>query len=265
MKKILVFCIAFMLAVNLFAAKKTAPLTPEQQAGKMYAERNAVTETAKALENADRCITAYKKLFEQSPSDRVLFGYIEAIDFKYDNLIKDVEEKKQSYKAMIPVMDRFCEDNPGSASSNYILYSYMTLWGRCGELVDLMEAAASGIAGKIKDNADRIYASDKTFKNWAASYALGRMHYKVPNIVFVLTWPDKNMSKKYLEEYTAANPGEPMGKYYLADTLWDLGDREKAAALYREVMNTPPRPAEYYEDTKAIAQCRERAKEQGIE
>lgn len=266
MKKILLCVIALSMAAGLNAAKKAAvSFTPGQAADKLYAERNSVTDTAAALENADKIIAAHKKVFESTPSDITLYKYVLAVDFKYSNLVADKELRKKAYKDMTAVLDKFCEGNTLCASSNYIAYSNMAMWGRYGDLIDLMEAATSGIAGKIKNNAEKIYASDKTFKGWAASYALGRMHYKAPNIVFIMTWPDKNLSKKYLEEFTAANRDDILGKVYLADTLWDLGDREKATALYREAVNMKPRASDYFEDTGDHEAAVARAKEQGIQ
>jgi hypothetical protein len=79
-----------------------------------------------------------------------------------------------------------------------------------------------------------------------------------------MTWPDKNLSKKYLEEYMAANPDAFVGKFFLADALWDT-DKEKATALYKEVMNTPPRKDQYWEDMKVKEICGARMKEQGVQ
>jgi tetratricopeptide (TPR) repeat protein len=265
MKKTLMAVLGLAMAVNIFAAGKAGILTSEQAADKLYAERNAVTETAAALKNIDKCIGEYSALFAASPSDVFLYKYVKAVDFKYDNLVTDKEVRKKAYKDLMPVLEKFCAGNTACANSCYISYCNMTLWGRYGELIDLMEAATSGIGTKIKENGEKMYVLDREFKNRAACYSLGRLHYKAPNIVLLMTWPDKNLSRKYLEEYMEKNPDSPMGKMFLADTLWDLGDREKAAALYREVLNSAPRPAEYFEDVKAIELCRERAKEQGIQ
>jgi tetratricopeptide (TPR) repeat protein len=266
MKRIALAIMAILMAASVFAAKRVpTALTPLQEADIMYAERNAVTDTAKALENADKCITAYKNIFEKNPSDGIFFKYVLAVDFKNSYLVADKELKKQAYKDLITVMDKFCGNNILCASSNYMAYSSMTLWGRYGEIIDIMEAATSGIAEKVKNNAEKIYALDRTFKGWVASYALGRLHYKAPNIVFVLTWPDKNLSKKYLEEYNAANPADILGKTYLADTLWDLGDKEKAIELYKQAVRMEPRKSDYFEDISDLKEAAARAKEQGIQ
>jgi hypothetical protein len=222
MKRITIFALAILFAVNVFAAKRApVPLTPIQQADALFDARGSVTDTASALIAADRCIDAYKKLLDAGINDELLFKYLKAVDFKYSNLVRDIEPRKQVYKDTIAIVDKYCGGNTFCASSNYISYCYMTLWGRYGDMIDIMEAATSGIAGKVKDNAEKLYTSDKTFKDHVASLVLGRLHYKAPNIFLIMTWPDKNLSKKYLEEYVAANPGSLQGKFFLADTLWE--------------------------------------------
>jgi len=268
MKKFILAIMVLLMAASLYALKKVpapVPLTPEQEADKMFAERNAVTDTAKAAENADNCIAAYKKLFEAAPADQLFYKYVRAVDFKNNIFVTDKEAKKQAYKDMIAVMDKFCEGNTVCASSSFMTYCTFTLWGRYGDIIDIMEAATSGIADKVKNSAEKLYASDRTFKNSVAALVLGRLHYKAPNIVFIMTWPDKNLSKKYLEEYMAANPDSIEAKVYLADTLWDLGDKEKAAALYREAIKAQARPSDYFDDVNDLKECAARMKELAVQ
>ena len=268
MKKFILAIMVLLMAAGLHAAKKTPTqvlLTPEQEADKMYTERNAVTDTAKAAETADKCVEDYKKLFEAAPTDQLFYKYVRAVDFKNNNFIDDKEARKKAYKDMIAVMEKFCDGNTLCASSSYMTYCTFTLWGRYGDIIDVMEAATGGIAGKIKDNAEKLYASDRTFKNSVASLVLGRLHYKAPNIPLVMMWPDRNLSKKYLEEFMAANPDSIEGRVYLADTLWDTGDKDRAAALYKEAVKTQPRTTDYFDDVNDIKECASRMKELGIQ
>ncbi len=264
MKKPLIGVLALLMAVNLFAAK-TATMTPEQEADKLFDARNTVTDTAKALENADRIIEAYKKLLDAGQTDGLIFKYVKAVDFKNYSLAVDFEQRKKAFRSLIYYIDKYCEGNTLCASSDYLNYCCMTLWGRYGDMLDVIDAATSGIAEKIKDYGERLYASDKAFKDYAAALALGRLHWKAPNIIFIMTWPDKKLSRKYLHEFIMANPGSLTGRFYLADTLWDLGEKEKAIELYKEVKRTPARRDWYWEDMKAKELCGLRMKEQGIE
>lgn len=265
MKKALFVIFGMLLCVNVFAAKKTAVLTPEQEADKMFAQRNTVTDTAKAVENADKTIAVFKKVYDAAPTDERLVKLIKAVDFRNYNLPRDTEARKQAYKELLASADKLCEGNTACANSKYIAYAYMTLWGRYGDIIDVLEAATSGIAGKVKDHSEKLMTLDKRYHDGAALLALGRLHWKAPNIIFVLTWPDKNIGRKNLEEYVAGNPGGLLGKLYLADALWDTNDQEKAKVMYKEVMNAKPRSDYYFEDLKAKDLCAARVKEQGIQ
>ncbi|MCX7871599.1 MAG: hypothetical protein N2485_08580, partial [bacterium] len=90
----------------------------------------------------------------------------------------------------------------------------------------------------IKDYAEKLLKLDESFENHSAYIILGRLHYKAPNIIFLLTWPDKKKSKEYLEKYLEKEPGSLTGMYFLADTLWELGEKEKANELYKSILNT---------------------------
>jgi cytochrome c-type biogenesis protein CcmH/NrfG len=94
---------------------------------------------------------------------------------------------------------------------------------------------------------------------------LGRLHYKSPNIILILTWPDKNKAKAYIEEVLAARPDNLEAKMFLADIIWDIGDREAAKKLYREVVNSKPKQTEYYYDSNAITDTAARMKELEIQ
>jgi tetratricopeptide (TPR) repeat protein len=260
MKKIPVLLL-LMLASPVFA------LTPDfEKAGDGYfAKRNSITDTAAAMATADSAIDAFLGAYEMKGTDDILYKYVKAVDFKYHVLKSGTEEeRKNAFKNTLAMIDAYCASNTNCAQSIKINYSYMAMWGRYGDLLDVMAAAGEGIAGKIKDYGERIYNADKAFKDYAASFALGRLHYKAPNIIFILTWPDKNKSKEYLEEFVKNNPGSITGKVYLADTLWELGRQDEAKKLFNEAMQMKPRKEEFFEDMWGREKCAARMKELGL-
>jgi len=86
------------------------------------------------------------------------------------------------------------------------------------------------------------------------------MHYKAPYIPLILTWPDLNKSKDYLEETLQNVPDHLRAKYYLADTLYKLGEKDKAKQYYKEVLTAPLSNENYYEDLSLQKECRRRYK-----
>ena len=50
----------------------------------------------------------------------------------------------------------------------------------------------------------------------------------------------------------------------VASTFWDIGEKERATKIYHNVINSMPRKEEYFEDKKAIEECRERMETIGV-
>lgn len=262
-----VFMKKILLLMMLLSAAPLFALTPDfEKAGdNFFAKRNAVTDTAAALATADSAIEAFRSAYNMKRTDDLLYKYVRAVDFKYHYLKSGTEEeRKKAFKDTLALIADFCSTNTNCAESIKVNYCYMAMWGRYGDLLDVFAAAGDGIADKVKTYGEKLYLLDKTFKEYAASYALGRLHWKAPNIPFILTWPDKNKSKEYLEEFVKNEPDAPAGKLYLADTLWELGDKEKAKSLFKEVMDAQPRKGDYFEDKWAKDKCAARMKELGI-
>lgn len=80
-----------------------------------------------------------------------------------------------------------------------------------------------------------------------------------------MTWPDKSMSKIYLEEALKFNPDSFLVKFFLADTLYALGEKNRAVGYYDEVRDAAPENnINYFQDLKVKRNCAERMKELGI-
>jgi tetratricopeptide (TPR) repeat protein len=221
--------------------------------GDLYFSKRNVTITAIAIDNVNKAIEFYKKALDKKESEIIFYKLTKAVEFKYSFLLtedKYHQEKWDTYKTLIDKLDNFCSKNNCNISK-HILYSKAILIGRYGELMNVMEAATGGIADKIKDYAEKLLNLDSSFEHHAAYIILGRLHFKTPNIVFVLSWPDKNKSKEYLEKYLENEPDSLTGMYFLADTLWEIGEKERAKELYKKVLNAKPRENFYYEDNKA--------------
>jgi len=228
-----------------------------------FDKRNKILDSNYAIENINKAIENYQKALEQKTDEITLYKLTNAVDFKYNFLLSGEnhnQEKRNIYKLLLGKIDKYCENNKNCNDSKFILYSRAILIGRFGELMNTIEAAKNGIAGKIKENAEKLLLVDDKFEDYSAYIILGRLHYKAPKIIFVLPWPDKKKSKEYLEKYLQYQPDSLTGMYYLADTLYALGEKERAKELYQKVLNTNPRENFYYEDKMAQEEVKEKIK-----
>jgi hypothetical protein len=261
MKKIIiVFFILVFTALNI-AAKTPAPVqSPEQEGDARFARRNSITDTAADLINMLEAVEFYRKAYEHNPADEKLFlKFGKAYDFTYSFLTGTAEEKKKAYETFIAQYGSAGKTITATKEYNYVM---AVMWARKGDMTaNQLEAAKDGVADTIRKYAEALYNIDKTFEGYAAGHILGRLHYKSPNIVFVLKWPNKNKSREYLEEILKAEPDDTEVKYFLADTLWELDKKEEAKRLYISVSNGAPRREFRYYDNLAIKNCRDRMKE----
>lgn len=264
MKKILFVLALAAIPFIIAAVSPKAELKAEKPGDKYYSLRNTITQTAAALVNIDLAIGPYKKVFEADMSNpAALFDYFKAADFKYKYLVASVQERKDFYDDLIKEVEPLGEKLSGTKEYNFVM---ALTWGRKGELTsNVLEAANEGVVDKIKKYAEALYGIDKAFDGYVAGIILGRLHYKSPNIIFVLTWPDKNKSLVYLQEFMKANPKSLEGKMFLADTIWDIGDRETAKKLYREVAGSKPGKDDWFNDTRVLNLCGDRMKELQIQ
>lgn len=232
----------------------------EKIADEFYIKRNRLRNGKPDISIIENAIENYRKALENNETnDILLYKYVKAIDFKYNYLIENKEsEKRKTYKKLITLLEKNYKNNKDSP---YLNYSLALTWGRYGELIGIIKAARKGIAGKVKKYAEQLYRIDKKFENYFASLVLGRLHFKTPKIPFILNWPDLDKSQKYLEEVVKNDPRSLWAKYFLADTLYELGKIEKAKFYYNQVKNAVPRRNYFLEDIKAQRKCIERLKQ----
>lgn len=252
MRKTAVVCLAFFLAASLQAS----------DGDKYFEKRNSYKDRQEAVKNIDLAIADYRADYEKFKSAASLAGLAKAVDFRFYFLDMGTrEEKRDAFKAMIDNIEEFMNNNDPVPD---IAYAGMVAWGRYGDNIDKIQAAMDGVADKVKFYGELLNKLDSTYFSHAADVGLGRLHYKAPNIIFVLTWPDKKKSRQYLESAIKDVPRHFTARFYLADTMWELGEKDEAKRIFLEVINDTPRKEFYHEDVFAQSECSKRAKELGI-
>jgi tetratricopeptide (TPR) repeat protein len=116
-------------------------------------------------------------------------------------------------------------------------YFYAAAIGAYGATIGAMQAVIEGIAGKFENAATRAYEIDRDFENGAPITMLGRYYYMLP-------WPKRDLtrSRQYLEEAAARHPRKLISRVYLAETYYELDEREKARAELEFVLENDPEP-----------------------
>lgn len=263
MKRIAVFLVIISFYAACFAAPSGKPVNYEKEGDKYFTLRNSITDTAVNLVNLEQAISNYKLAFEADKSnEKLLLKYGKALDFKY-RFLTAVSDRKSFYEALVVEFEPYGKSMPQTKEYNYLMALF---WGQRGDYTpNVLEAAKEGVGDKVKFYSETLYGMDKTFEDYAVCTILGRLHFKAPYIVFIMTWPDKNKSRAYLEEVHKGVPDNPQVKHFLADTYWDLGLKDEAVRLLKEAINAQPRKNHWYYDTAAIGKAKIRAGELGIQ
>jgi tetratricopeptide (TPR) repeat protein len=232
---------------------------------KITGQLSKTRDTAKALGFSDRALDYYKKAIDGGNTDeKLVHKYVKIIEIKYNLLIPDNEredEKNKVYSETLAMLEQLYH---GAGNSIYADFDISLLLILNNINYNIVQAIV--VANRIKDLCEKIYNEDKTFEDYSALAALGRLNYLAPNIPFILGWPDKNRSKQYLEEALKAEPGSLLIKYFLAETLYALNDKERAIGYFREVVSAEPRDdINYFQDKKTQLNCGLRMKELGLQ
>jgi len=158
-----------------------------------------------ALEISNKAIYYYRKAIELNlQDDRLIHKYVMAIYMKYALIIPEnerAEEKKKVYSDALALLRQLY---PEMKNSIYINYDMSLLLIHNIDYYNAFESISA--ANEIKKYCEKIYNENPSFEDYDAGAILGRIHYLAPNIIFLLPWPDKALSKKYLEEALANNP-----------------------------------------------------------
>lgn len=250
------FIIIFFFSLSLYAIKNL-----EKEGDEFYNNRNISKNPVKSKEIISESIKYYKEALKNNPgNDILLYKLTKAINFKYNYLPLKFSkiEKIKTYKSLLSKLNKAYKNNK---NSKYLNYSLALIWGRYGELIGVLKAAKTGIAGKIKKYGERLYKLDKKFEDGIAGVILGRLHYKTPSIPFILSWPDMNKSEKYLRESAKLFPNNYWAKFYLADTLYNNEKIEEAKKYYKEILNISPDKNNYFEILAVKNSCKKRVKE----
>lgn len=132
-------------------------------------------------------------------------------------------------------------------------------WGLWGEARGKLAAARQGVAGKVRDYAERVIALDETIENAGGHRILGRLHSEAPRIPFITGWIDREKALAELERTREIAPGDLLTRVYRAEALLEHFPRrsDEALADLRRVAASTPDPDYLIEELRAVREARE--------
>jgi tetratricopeptide (TPR) repeat protein len=147
----------------------------------------------------------------------------------------DEDIKQDIYDEGIDIGETYISDFPESVEAHMWLGIN---WARWAEVSGILSAATKGVAGKVKEYAERTIELDDRYLDAGGYRLLGMLHLSVPSIPLVLTWPSDEEGLAYLEKAYKLAPNNLYNKMYLAMALYSNDELERSKSLLNEIILT---------------------------
>ncbi len=108
--------------------------------------------------------------------------------------------------------------------------------------------------GQIKDALETVLRIDPAFQQGSADRALGRWYHKVPG----LFGGSEQKAEEHLRKSLAYNPNSTASRFFLAETLFELGRDREAREELQKVIDAPIDPEWEPEDRDFKDEARRR-------
>ena len=179
----------------------------------------------------------YQKALLEAESDSLkheaVWKNLQALYFLGKYATQDKGKKKEIFSQAIKFGEKYENEFPESAE----IANWMgVLWSRWAENHGIFSAARKGVAGKIKNYAEKAIRLDENYLDAGGYRLLGMVYFKAPKIPLFLTWPSKEKALQYLEKAFSIAPGSLFNKLYLAEVLHESGQHDRAKKLLTEII-----------------------------
>lgn len=130
-------------------------------------------------------------------------------------------------------------------------------WGEWALVSGKVQAAKTGAAEKIRDDATIVIAIDPDFEEGGGYRILGRLHHQAPWIPFVTGWVSRDKAVENLRRAVAVNGHNFVNRHFLAEALYDgsAAERAEAIRIEEQLAADAPSPGHLVEELAIQAQA----------
>lgn len=212
------------------------------KADSLFKQRSAVFDTNKLFAdkaNVDQSIALYNKILATSVDAQVkqeaAWKILQAYFFKALFTTTDDKGKVKIFSEGVSIGEKLADEFPQSVAVNCW---FGIVLGYKGEFDSKIHSAKDGIPGRVKAIAEKVIALDDTYLDAGGYRMYGRLHYIVPSVPVVMSWPSKKKSVAYLEKACAIAPKNLFNNLYLAEALLNQKQTERAVPLLQSIVAT---------------------------
>jgi hypothetical protein len=140
-------------------------------------------------------------------------------------------------------------DDPDAAPS---FFWASVAWGEWALATGKVQAARTGAATRIRDDAETVIALDPDFEEGGGHRILGRLHHQAPRIPLLTGWVSRSEGLRNLRAAVRAYPRNFVNRLFLAEALADgePAERGEAIRIARALVAEKPSPEHLVEEWK---------------
>lgn len=227
------FLLLFLMSASAFASTSMA------NADSLFQLRDKNFNVQQLLADSthvNAAIQQYHQILQTSQDDKcrseALWKLLQAYYFKGQFCTLDKQLKKNIYDQGLQIGEKYVSQVPQDVA----VYSWMgIIWARWAEVFGLIPAARKGVANKVKFYGEQTLEMDPNYLDAGAYRLLGMLNFSVPKIPFILPWPSKEQGLAYLEKANSIAPDNLYNKMYLAEVLYETGEKSRAESLLLDI------------------------------
>ncbi len=263
-----VLSLALALAAARSGAEAPAPGTEELLGDAAWVERGQGFAATGRVDPrpAAEAIEAYERAWEvQGPSSRLAGKLVDALWFRGHFVLGDGPGARPLFDravevAEVAVATALPYGGPGEAEARFWA---AIAWGVWGTDHGYFASGLRGVAGRIRDHAERAAQLDERYADGGPRRLLGRLHTVTPHLPLFTGWIDPAAGIRDLERAVALSTADPRNELFLAEALLRHAPERRAEArrLLSRVAARAPAAAELVEQSETIAAARQRIAE----
>lgn len=255
-------CLLALVAGRAGAAPNAAE-TDELRGDAAWARRAqgfAVTGRVAAGPAGD-AVAAYERAWAQlGPSPRLAGKLVNALWFRGHFVLVDGPEARPLFDRAVEVAEEAVAAVAGSGGPDEAEARFWAAiaWGVWGIDHGYFAAGLRGVAGRIRDHAERAARLDESYADGGPRRLLGRLHTVTPHLPLFTGWIDPAAGIHQLERAVAISTADPRNQLFLAEALLRHAPPRRAEALQllAQVAARSPATAEVVEQSETTAAAR---------
>lgn len=216
-----------------------------------------------AAEPATVAVAAYERAWEdQGPSPRLAAKLVAALWFRGHFVLTDGPAARLLFDRAVEVAELGVDAASGSGGATEAGAHFWAAiaWGVWGMDHGYFASGLRGVAGRIRDHAERAAELDERYADGGPRRLLGRLHAVTPQLPLFTGWIDPAAGIRQLERAVAISTSDPRNELFLAEALLRHAPqrRDEALQLLARVAARSPAATELIEQSETLAEARRR-------